>query len=155
MKTSQPDIVVIGPDGEYWIIVEVKLNDVPSRKLAAIEQLKQAMTSMNCSIGILVSGDCLMLLRDSFEKFNGESINIVGEAKLPSALLPPPDHQWQGNHWLEFESQIQAWIEALKLPANIKKLPDDLKELLSEPIISLLRLGEVRSAGPRWSKAAP
>ena len=28
MKTSHPDIIVTSPDGEYLMIVEVKLNDV-------------------------------------------------------------------------------------------------------------------------------
>lgn len=153
MKAVQPDIVVISPDGEYLMLVEVKFNDIVARKSIAIEQLRQLMASMNCSIGILVSGEHIVLLRDSFEQSNGASIDIVGEAKLPYYLLPPADNQWEGNPYLEFESRVQRWLEALKLPSSTKKLPDDLRELLGEQIISLLRLGEVRAAGPRWSKA--
>lgn len=156
MKTEdQLDIVVTSPDGEYLMVVEVKLNNVIGHKSIAIEQLRESMTSMNCSIGILVSGEHIMLLRDSFEQPNGASIDIVGEAKLPASLLPPADHQWQGNIWLEFESRVQRWLEELKLPSSTKKLPDDLKKLLNEQIISLLRLGEVRAAGPRGSKVTP
>lgn len=154
MKTAQPDIVVISPDGEYLMIVEVNLNDIVVRKPIAIEQLRQLMASRNCSIGILVSGERIILLRDSLEQSNGASIDIVGEAKLPYTLLPPADSQWEGKHGLEFESRVQRWLEELKLPSSTKKLPDDLRELLGEQIISLLRLGEVRAAGPRWSKAA-
>ena len=154
MKTAHPDIVVISPDGEYLLIVEVKLNDIVVRRPIAIEQLRRMMTSMNCSIGILVSGERVVLLRDSLEQFNGASIGIVGEAKLPHSLLPPADHQWEGKSEFELESRVQRWLEELKLPSSTKKLPEDLRKHLGEPIISLLRLGEVRAAGPRWSMAA-
>jgi Type I restriction enzyme R protein N terminus (HSDR_N) len=53
MNTSQPDIVVISPDGEYLMIVEVKLTD--SRIQEAIAQLKRLMTSMACSLGLVVA----------------------------------------------------------------------------------------------------
>lgn len=153
MRTVQADIVVLSPDGEYLIIVEVKLNNMVARKPIAIEQLRHLMASMNCSIGILVFGEQIVLLRDSLEQSNGASIDIVGEARLPYSLLPPADNQWEGKSELEFGSRVQRWLEELKLPANIQKLPDDLRELFGEPIISLLRLGEVRAASPRWSKA--
>jgi hypothetical protein len=151
MKIDQPDIIAIGPDGEYLMIVEVKLNDISK---SAIEQLKQIMASIGCSVGMVVSGERIILLRDSFEKSNGESINVVAQAHLPDSLLPSADEQWKGDKYLEFESRVQKWLEQLKLPASTKNLPNDLKELLSEPIINLLRLGEVRAAGPRWSKTA-
>ena len=149
MKTAHPDIVVISPDGEYLLIVVV-VSDIVVRRPIAMEQLRRMMTSMNCAIGILVFGEHIILLRDSLEQFNGASIGIVGEAKLPHSLLPPADHQWEGKS--EFESRVQRWLEELKLPSSTKKLPEDLRKLLGEPIISLLRLGEIRAAGPRWSK---
>lgn len=152
MQTAQPDIVVISPDGEYLMIVEVKLNDISDRDQKVITQLKQLMVSIGCSVGLVVAGEHLILLRDSLEKANGESIDIVGEAKLPASVLPAADEQWQGEHALEFESRVQRWLEKLRLPASMENLPNDLKNLLSEPIINLLRLGEVRAAGPRWSK---
>jgi hypothetical protein len=91
-------------------------------------------------------------LRDSLELSNGESINVVGEARLPNSLLPSVDEQW--NKELTLESQVQSWLEKLKMGMNISDLPNDLRNLLSELIMSLLRFGEVRAAGPRWSKAA-
>lgn len=152
MKAVQPDIVVTSPDGEYLIIVEVKFNDTADSKQKAIEQLKHLMASTGCSIGLLVSGERIVLLRDSLERSNGESIGIVGEAMLPDSLLPPADNQWQGNRYLEFESRVQRWLEKLQLVPNVRNLPNDLRGLLDEPVISLLRFGEVRAAGPRWSK---
>lgn len=154
MKASQPDIVVISPDGEYLMLVEVKLNDKSFGNQDAVNQLRHLMASIGCSVGLVVSGEHVILLRDSLEKSHGESIHVVGEARLPNSLLPPADEQWKGKRGLEFESRVQRWLEKLKLTADIESMPQDLKELLGEPIISILRLGEVRAAGPRWSKLA-
>jgi len=153
IKTSQPDIVVTSQDGEYLMIVEVKLKDI-SINPQVIAQLKNNMASIGCSVGLVVTGERVILLRDSLEKYNGESIDVVGEAKLPDYLLPPADEQWKTNRGMEFESRVQRWLEKLKLTASMENLPNDLRNLLGEPIMSLLRIGEVRAAGPRWSKSA-
>ncbi|MEG3897261.1 MULTISPECIES: hypothetical protein [unclassified Microcoleus] len=154
IKTFQPDIILTSQDGEYLMLVEVKLKDISSIAKNAIEQLKHTMASIGCSVGLVVAGERVILLRDSLEKYNGESIYVVGEAKLPDSLLPPADEQWKGNPAIEFESRVQRWLEKLKLTASMENLPNDLRNLLGEPIISLLRIGEVRAAGPRWSKSA-
>jgi len=55
--------------------------------------------------------------------------------------------------YLEFESQVQRWLEKLKLQTNVDSLPDDLRNLFGGRIINLLRFGEIRAGGPRaWSK---
>ena len=155
MKITHPDIIVMSPEGEYLMIVEVKLQDISIGSQYAIEQLKQTMASRGCSVGLLIAGERIILLRDSLEESNGKSIYIVGEAMLPTSLLPPADEQWQGKPAIEFESRVQRWLEKLQLTSSIENLPNDLKKLLSEPIISLLRIGEVRAAVPRWNKVAP
>jgi hypothetical protein len=152
MNTAHPDIVVVSPDGDYLIVVEVKLNDSFPRSQDAIEQLKRLMDSIGCSVGLAVTGEHIFLLRDSLEKLHGESINVIGEAKLPDYLLPPADEQWRGKRGLEFESRVQRWLEKLKHTPSLETLPSDLRDLLGEPTIDLLRIGEIRAAGPRWSR---
>lgn len=152
MNTAYPDIVVVSPDGDYLIVVEVKTND--NLRQSAIEQLKRLMAAMGCSVGLAVTGDHIFLLRDSLEKSHGESIAVVSEARLPDYLLPSADEQWRGKYGLEFESRVQRWLEKLKQAPSLENLPNDLAELLSEPVLSLIRLGEIRAAGPRWSKVA-
>jgi|688.fasta_scaffold94727_4 hypothetical protein len=158
MQTIPPfthaDILVKSPDAEYLLLVEVKTKDTPRVVNEAIASLKHEMTSFSCSLGLLVAGERVILLRDSLAEYNGTSIYIVGEARLPKNLLPSADPQWQEHEGIEFESMVQNWLESLKLKSNFDKLPEDLKNLLSEPIIYLLKWGEISAAGYRWSKAA-
>jgi len=152
-KISHPDIIVTSPDGEYLIIVEIKPNDVSKQRTYGMNQLGRYMIEFGCSIGLLVAGERVIVLQDSFDDSHGSSIRVVGEAKLPSYLLPRADEQWQGNPDLEFESQVQRWLEKLKLQTNVDSLPDDLKNLFGGRIINLLRFGEIRAGGARaWSK---
>lgn len=154
MKLAHPDLVVTGPDGEYLMIVEVKLNDSHVYHQSLIEQLKKLMASLGCSLGLAVSGEQIFLLRDSLEKSDGESIEVVSQARLPDTVLPVADEQWRGKGAIEFESRVQRWLETLKLTSNLENLPSDLRKIFQEPIISLLRVGEIRAAGPRWSRVA-
>ena len=154
MKASHHDIIVTNSDGEYLMIVEVKLNDVTTHPNNTIDQLKGSMIESGCSLGLLVAGERVIVLWDSFDDSQGSSICVVGEARLPNYLLPPADEQWRGNPYFEFESQVQRWLEKLKMQPSIDSLPDDLKNLFGGRIINLLRLGEVRAGGARWSKVA-
>lgn len=156
MKLAHPDIVVTGPDGDYLMIVEVNLNDNKVGRQNPIDQLKSLMASLGCSIGLAVLGEKMFLLRDSLEKSHGESIEVVGEAKLPESLLSLANKEQNKERTTgyEFESQVQQWLETLKLTSNLEHLPKDLRKLFAEPIISLLRVGEIRAAGPRWSRVA-
>jgi hypothetical protein len=167
MKTAKPDLVltspdkadvsfgadisVVSPDFEYLMIVEVKLQD--SHMSSAIEQMKYLMASTNCSVGLVIAGERIMLFRDSLEEYNGISIYLVGEAKLPNSLLPSIDRIWQNeNSSLEFLLRVRSWLENLKIPDNVDKLPNDLRALFSASIINLLRWGEVRAGSFRKIK---
>lgn len=152
-KDSGADILVKSPDGEYLLVVEVKPKNHQQMVRYAISSIRRAMVSFDCPLGLVVAGDRVILLRDSLAEYDGASIEVVGESQLPLELLPPADPQWQGQEAIEFESRVQNWLEGLKLKANVDKLPADLKNLLSEPVIFLLNWGEVRAAGYRWSKS--
>jgi len=152
MKTVQPDIIVVSPDGEYLMLVEVTLKK--DKQFYGVNQLKPFMVSYGCSVGLVISKERIILLRDSLEKSNGESIYTVGEARLPDSLLPSADEPWNEEQGFEFKSRVQQWLELLKFSSSIKNLPNDLRELFGEQILNLLKIGEVRAAGPRWSKVA-
>lgn len=152
MEIKRPDIIVTDPDGEYLLLVEVKRESIESQIPEAIEQFKRTMASFNCSVGLLVAGEKIIYLRDSLEKYGGESVRVVGEAKLPDSLLPPPDRYWKDSPQFEFEVRVQQWLENVRSGFDLDRLPEDLKTLLDEgSIVELLRMGKVRSAGPRWS----
>jgi hypothetical protein len=156
MKNFRPDIVVTSPEGEYWMVIEVKPSDVGTHVQNTIEHLKRIMTSSNCSIGFAVTGDRIVLLRDSFEQSEGQSIYTVGEASLPDSLLSSVREQSNGKFISEseFSLRVQQWFEKLKMSSTVQDLSIDLKKLFGEPIISLIRLGEIRAAYPRWSGVA-
>ena len=40
MKAAHPDIIVVSPNGEYLMLVEVKLGDLPGLHQSAAKQLK-------------------------------------------------------------------------------------------------------------------
>jgi hypothetical protein len=150
-QDSGADILVKSPDGEYLLVVEVKPKNHQQMVRYALESIRRAMVSFDCSLGLIVAGDRVILLRDSLAEYNGASIEVVGESLLPLELLPPADPQWQGQAGIEFESRVQNWLEGLKIQTNVDKLPADLKNLLNEPVIFLLNWGEIRAAGYRYS----
>ncbi|MFN6033251.1 MAG: hypothetical protein ACK48B_04200 [Dolichospermum sp.] len=102
-KISHPDIIVTSQDGEYLMIVEVKPNDVSKQRQYAMNQLQRSMIDFGCSVGLLVAGERVTVLRDSFDDSHGSSIYVVGEATLPHSFLTTADEQWRGNTHLEFE----------------------------------------------------
>jgi len=153
-RDDQPDIVVVSPDGEYLLLVLLKLTSSIDRGLDRflIDCLKHYMVALGCSNGLLICGATVMLLRDSLEQSDGSSIRVIGEAKLPDALLPSTKNQSPVNIGWEFETRIQEWLEGLTLTANAQQLPEDLQHLFSESILNLLRMGEIRAGGPRWDQ---
>ncbi len=155
MNTAHPDIIVVSSDGEYLILVKVQLiNGDHLQDTEALEQLKSVMVAFGCSNGILVTGDYISILRDSFKKSHGESIYLVGKAKLPEFLFPSMDEQWRQERAMEFELRVQQWLEQLKQPSSLQMLPEDLRALLDGQIINRLRFGDIRAAHLREIRVA-
>jgi hypothetical protein len=151
VRDDHPDIVVVSPDGEYLVIVLIKLTS-RSFDSVLIDCLKHFMLSLGCANGLLICGVTVTLLRDSLEQSDGSSIQVIGEAQLPETLLPSTQNQSPTQAGWEFATKVQQWMEGLTLTTNVQKLPEDLQHLFSEPILNLLRIGEIRSGGPRWNK---
>jgi len=133
------------------MIVEVKFSDRGAAVQGGIEQLSHYMVSTGCSVGLLVTPERMILLRDSLEQADGRSIRVVGEAELPLTLLPDRVSKHQAEY--EFQLRIQQWLEKLKERSGAGNLSDQLSELLGEPLINLLRFSEIRVARPRWSES--
>lgn len=151
-SASNVDIIVTTPDNELLMVVEVKSYSLTDSQMdQAIAQLKQYMLSTACMMGLLVAAERLILLKDSFEQFDGSSITILGEARLPASLLPASEKLW-GHPSLDFEARVQAWLESLQNPLATEALPDDLQDVFNPFVLNILQSGDVRSAGPRWNK---
>lgn len=135
------------------MLVEVKLGDLPELHQSAIKQLKHLMTLMGCTIGLVVTGTRVSLLRDSLEQPNGASIHLIGEAQLPDYLRPLVTDPTANLRAVEFTDRIQQWLESLQKD-DLSELPADLQVLLADSVMPLLQFGEIRAAGPRWSRVA-
>ncbi|NEQ46051.1 MAG: type I restriction enzyme HsdR N-terminal domain-containing protein [Leptolyngbya sp. SIOISBB] len=153
MKAAHSDIIVVSPSGEYLMLVEVKLGDLVEIYQSAIEQLKYLMTLMGCAVGLAVTSTRISLLRDSLEQPNGASIHLVGEAQLPDDLRLSVTNPTANLSEVEFTDQVQQWLESLQKD-DLGELSADLKALLEDSVMPLLQFGEIRAAGPRWSRVA-
>ena len=153
MKAAHPDIIVVSPNSEYLMLVEVKLGDLPGLHQSAAKQLKYLMTLMGCTVGLAVTSTRISLLRDSLEQPNGASIHLIGEAQLPDYLLPSAIDPTASLCEVEFTDRIQQWLESLQ-KGDLDELPADLQALLADSVMPLLQFGEIRAAGPRWSRVA-
>jgi hypothetical protein len=148
------DISVISPDGEYLAIVESTPKATNTFVKYAIERLKYLMASTNCSVGVVIAGERVICFRDSLEEYNGASIYLVGEAMLPNSLLPFIDISQQDlESGFAFLLQVRNWLENLKIRPNVDQLPSDLRSLLGESFINLIRWGEVRVGSFKKIKA--
>ena len=143
-----PDIVVVNPNGEYLILVEVKLNTITKE---AEERLKKLMVSIGCSLGLLISTTHIILFRDSLRELDGQSIQTIESAQLPLNFFYLENKSDTKQRHDELESKIQQWLEKIKSSFNINDFSPELQKIL-EYISPLLQIGEVRAAHLRYLK---
>ena len=143
-----PDIVVVNPNGEYLILVEVKLNTITKE---AEERLKKLMVSMGCSIGLLISTTQIILFRDSLRELNGQSIQTIESAQLPPNFFHVENKSDTKQWHDELEAKIQQWLEKIQSSVNIDNFSPELQKIL-EYISPLLQIVEVRAAHLRYLK---
>ena len=153
MRVQGPDIIITdSEDGyvEYLMAIEVKLTPISQQlKQEAVNNLRRYMQSMNCLSGLLVFKDRIIRVDNLFNS-QGKPLP---EAVISMSLLPPASGKWGKDEHLNFEEQVQSWLEALKYPSAFQTLSPSLQEILSEPVISFIRQGDIRAAGPRYLKA--
>lgn len=136
------DIVVTSPTGHTDLVVEVKL----AKQLdAATAQVGEYMRRIGAAVGLVVGQDRLRILRETYR--GQPSIRVVGEFPLELARgLHPSDDP------LEFEEDVQRWLEALARTGNTAEEP--LLAALREHVLPVIADGTVRAAGPR-ARIAP
>jgi hypothetical protein len=51
---------------------------------------------------------------------------------------------------MRFDDLVQAWLETLRSPSALLRLPVDLRAALEEHVVPALFEGEIRAARPRF-----
>jgi hypothetical protein len=143
----EPDIIVTGPDGsEVALVVEVKLS---SRSLENSErQLKAYMASLRSPVGLLVTPERLRLYRDRYLPSVEDSITEVGEFDVNDILRFRPTQNTKADS-LDFERNVQSWLEGLSTESGLSGLPPEFKRAAQMYIVPALTQGVVRSGHPR------
>jgi hypothetical protein len=153
----EPDIIVTDPDYlDIALVVEVKLH---SRGLDGGEaQLKHYMFGMRCPVGMLITPRVLRIYRDTFSEYSESSIERVGEFDIADLLdaegIRPAEEAARAAAEFRFASDVQTWLERLAAGSNLAALPPALRAAIEDHVLPALSQGEVRAAGPRWSRAA-
>jgi hypothetical protein len=155
----EPDIIVTDPDFlDIALVVEAKLH---SRGLDGGEaQLKRYMFGMQCPVGMLITPHVLRIYRDTFSEYSESSIECVGEFDIVDLLeaegIRPVEERTgaaAAAAGFRFESDVQTWLERLAAGSNVAALPPALRAAIEEHVLPALLQGEIRAAGPRWSRA--
>jgi hypothetical protein len=149
---SGPDILVKSPDeSTALLIVEVKLGGTRARDL--LTPLKRLMLRMRSPVGLLVTGDAVTVLCDTFESDTEASINAVAE--IPTLGIPELYRFAAG--WatdpIAFEDAVQDWLVQLR-NRLVHGYPSGADPILAEHVMPALAMGEIRAAGPRSVRSA-
>ncbi|WP_437294159.1 hypothetical protein WMF45_34540 [Sorangium sp. So ce448] len=150
-----PDILVTSRDGtSRSLVVEVKLSIHDLQ--ASEQQLKAYMVRHGYATGMLVTPDAVRIYRDTFASYEEGSVELVGafstagvfEAGVASTIRAIEEPGLRG---VQFEDEVQRWLEGLTNPSNLAALAPDLREAVEDHVVPALEQGEVRAAGPRAS----
>jgi hypothetical protein len=138
---SVVDILVKSSTGHPDVVVDVTL-EAPRGEM---DHLRKYMRGTGASVGMIVSRQTLILLRETYRGEN--SIEVVGE--YPTALATDLD---VGGDGVAFEERVQTWLE--ELPARDDAVEEPLRSALRQHVIPYIEGGDVRAAGPRTQRAA-
>lgn len=143
----EPDTIVTGPDAsDVALVVEVKLS---SQKLDDSErQLKANMASLRSPVGLLVTPQRIRLYQDRYLPSVEDSIAEVGDFDVNDILRFRPTQNPQADS-LDFERNVQSWLEGLSSESELRGLPPEFKRAAQMYIVRALTQGIVRSGHPR------
>lgn len=120
----EPDIIVTGPDpSDVALIVEVSLSNRSQQD--SERQLKASMASLGSPVGLLVTPERLRLYRDRYLPSAEDSITEVGEFDLNDILRFRPTRNAKADS-LDFERNVQSWLEGLSAESVLSGLPPNL-----------------------------
>lgn len=139
-KKYIPDLVIYGEDGKSVMFVEVKKTLGEERKL--LEQLKTYMNDYYLNVGLVVSPEHTIVLKDS----DSEEDEIVS-TKIPTA-------QFLGESEVSQEAEVGATFEK-RVYARVIRLVDEIQDghsfevsdLISRDLPFLLRNAKIRIGG--------
>jgi hypothetical protein len=154
MKSINPDIIITNAEGEYLVILQIKITqgliNSPTNQPHIFDALKATMVALNCPIGVLIINQDITILRDSFEQSNGDSISIANQATIKSLNIPEKD-SYTTNYSLgaEFEDQVQKWFVQLQSESCPYEQQEEASKIFDPLTLSLIRGGEIRAGHPR------
>jgi hypothetical protein len=143
---ANPDFLVTEFGSSHaLLIIEAKAHG----QLAEAEpQLKRYLWKMSCPLGMLVSPQKIVLLRNRFTGYSDDSIERVGEYPSPES--------WRSVEGLptgfDFEAFVYAWLEKMKRSGQPRDVSPDAASALSELVLPSLTQGEIHAAGPRATR---
>jgi hypothetical protein len=141
------DIIVTGARSSHpKLVVEVKLRGSIG---AATAQLASYMAHSGAPFGLVVTGDELLILRDTYRKPAPQSVEGVGPFATDGIDgLRPPEGEGTRSA-IEFVGRVQDWLESLADPDVVARLPEPLRKPVDEYLVPIVEDGEVWAAGPR------
>lgn len=112
------------------------------------------MIGNRCPLGIIVTPETLRIYRDTYRGEDDASIVRVGEFSIVGLFGPvaAPTEQAASlsMRGMRFDDLVQAWLETLRSPSALLRLPVDLRAALEEHVVPALFEGEIRAARPRF-----
>ncbi len=144
-----PDIVVESPESPPQALLAVEVKAGATAAGIAETQLKSYMVRQSCPVGVLVTAEKTVFLRNRYTGVDGETVQEIGECRTRELLGIPPDHSALAESYLL--QRVEQWLEGIQLGSR-KSWPAGAQEAIESFVVPSVIGGVVRAAGPRWSR---
>lgn len=143
-----PDIVVTKPDSpEVLLAVEIKASNAVAQ--AGEAQLRDYMVHQSCPVGMLVTSDDTLFLRNPYTAYAPETIQKIGGCRTSELLGSMPDKALVTEQYLI--RRVEQWLENLRASSR-KSWPSSALEAMESCVLPAVMSGIIRAAGPRWRR---